>query len=169
MSNELLYEVRDGIGRVTFNRPQARNALTTAMYVELERIARTAVDDASVRVLILRGAGDKAFASGSEISEFLEYKSGADGIAYERRLDSVLDALERCPKPVIAAIAGACTGGGALIASVCDLRLGAQGARIGVPVARTLGNCIALSSMVRVASLIGIGRVQEMKIGRAHV
>jgi len=164
MSADLLYEVRDGIATITFNRPQARNALTIEMYESLDRVVKQASSDATVRVLVLRGAGGKAFASGTEISEFLEYKSGADGIDYERRLDRVLDTLERCSKPVIAAICGACTGGGALIAAVSDLRIAARNARVGVPVARTLGNCLALSSIVRVASLMGLARTQAMVI-----
>ena len=164
MSADLLYEVRDGIATITFNRPQARNALTIEMYESLDRVVKQASSDATVRVLVLRGAGGKAFASGTEISEFLEYKSGADGIDYERRLDRVLDTLERCSKPVIAAISGACTGGGALIAAVSDLRIAARNARVGVPVARTLGNCLALSSIVRMASLMGLARTQAMVI-----
>jgi enoyl-CoA hydratase len=164
MSTDLVCEMRDGVATLTFNRPQARNALTTAMYEELDRRVREITADASVKVVVLRGAGGKAFASGSEISEFLEYKDGADGLDYERRLNRVLESLERCPKPVIAAIEGACTGGGALIAAVSDLRIATRGTRIGVPVARTLGNCLAISSIVRVAALVGLARVQEMMI-----
>ena len=142
MSDDLLYEVRDGIAHATLNRPQARNALTPGMYDGLARVATEIAADPAIRALVIRGAGDKAFASGSEISQFLAFKGGADGVAYERHLDQVLSALECCPKPVIAAISGACTGGGAAIAAVCDLRIGTRSTRVGVPVARKLGNCL---------------------------
>jgi len=164
MSNDLLYEVRDGVAHATLNRPQARNALTPAMYDGLARVAGEIAANPAIGALVIRGAGDKAFASGSEISQFLAFKGGADGVAYERHLDEVLTALERCPKPVIAAIAGACTGGGAAIAAVCDLRIGARSTRIGVPVARTLGNCLSIASLARFVSLIGAARTTEMML-----
>ena len=138
MNDELLLEVRDGVAHVTLNRPQARNALTFAMYEGLARIATDIADDPAVKVLVIRGAGDKAFAAGTDISQFLEFSSGEDGIAYEERLGRTMGVIERCPKPVIAAIDGACTGGGAAIAAVCDLRVATRGSRIGFPIARTL-------------------------------
>ncbi|MFM9968976.1 MAG: enoyl-CoA hydratase/isomerase family protein [Burkholderiales bacterium] len=164
MNNDLLYELRDGIARVTFNREKARNALTFEMYEGLARIAEEVAIDPAVRVMVIRGAGDRAFASGTDISQFLEYKNGEDGINYERRLDKVLSSLERCPKPVIAAISGACTGGGAAIAAVCDLRIGTKTTQVGVPVARTLGNCLSLASITRLASLIGVAKTAEMML-----
>jgi len=164
MSNDLLYEVRDGIAHATLNRPQARNALTYEMYDGLGNIAARIAEDPAIGALVIRGAGDKAFASGSEISQFLGFKGGDDGVAYERRLDQVLSALECCPKPVIAAISGACTGGGAAIAAVCDLRIGTRSTRIGVPVARTLGNCLSVASLARFVSLIGAARTTEMML-----
>jgi len=164
MSNELIHEVRDGISHVTLNRPQARNALTFEMYDGLARIAGEVAGDASIAAMVIRGAGDKAFASGSEISQFLAFKGGDDGVAYERHLDEVLTAIERCPKPIIAAISGACTGGGAAIASVCDLRIGTSTTRFGVPVARTLGNCLSVASLSRFAALLGPARTLEMML-----
>ncbi len=164
MNNELLYEVRGGIAHITLNRPQARNALTHEMYDGVASFAGKVAKDPAVGVMVIRGAGDKAFASGSEISQFLEFKGGADGIAYEQHLDKVLTALECCPKPVIAAICGACTGGGAAIAAVCDLRIGTRSTRIGVPVARTLGNCLSMASLSRFVSLIGASRTTEMML-----
>src|SRR5690348_5424404 len=113
MAEELLYEVRDGIGFVIFNRPQARNALTFGMY---ERLAEIAADPGEARAVVLTGAGDRAFAAGTDIGQFRAFKGADDAIAYEARLDRALGALERCAVPTIAAIAGACTGGGAGIA-----------------------------------------------------
>ncbi|MGA3402725.1 MAG: enoyl-CoA hydratase-related protein, partial [Acetobacteraceae bacterium] len=120
MQDELLYAARDGIGFVTFNRPQARNALTFAMY---EGLAAIAADPGAVRALVITGAGEKAFAAGTDIGQFRAFRGAEDAIAYEARLDRVLGVLERCTVPTIAAIAGACTGGGAGIAAACDLRI----------------------------------------------
>ena len=162
MNDELLLEVRDGVAHVTFNRPQARNALTFAMYEGLARIATDIALDPAVKVMVIRGAGDKAFAAGTDIAQFLEFESGEDGIAYEERLGRSMGVIERCPKPVIAAIDGACTGGGAAIAALCDLRVATRGSRIGFPIARTLGNCLSISNVARMAALIGPSRVADL-------
>ncbi|WP_135467637.1 enoyl-CoA hydratase [Crenalkalicoccus roseus] len=159
---ELLYEARDGIGFVTLNRPQARNALTFPMYERLRALAAEVAEDRAVRVLVITGAGEKAFAAGTDISQFTEFRTAEDALAYEERIDHVLSALEACPKPTIAAIAGACTGGGAGIAAVCDIRLAAANARIGFPIAKTLGNCLSMANYARLAALIGPARVIEL-------
>jgi enoyl-CoA hydratase/carnithine racemase len=162
LNDELIIETRDGIAHVTLNRPQARNALTYAMYEGLAAFSRQIATDPAVKVMVIRGAGDKAFAAGTDISQFLEFTSGEDGIAYEERLGACLEVVERCPKPVIAAIDGACTGGGAAIASVCDLRVATRAAKIGFPVARTLGNCLSVKNLARMSALIGQSRVTEL-------
>src|ERR1041384_7287390 len=117
--SDILFNVRDGIGRVTFNRPQARNAFTFEMYERLAGICQQADRDHSIKVLILTGAGDKAFASGTDINQFRAFKTAQDAIDYEARNDRVLGVLEQCRVPTIAAIAGACTGGGAATAAWC--------------------------------------------------
>lgn len=162
MTDELLYEVVDGIGRVTFNRPQARNAMTFAMYERLAEICEEVTATRSVRALVLTGAGEKAFAAGTDISQFRAFKEQKDALDYEERIDGVLSALERCPIPTIAAIAGACTGGGAGIAASCDLRVAARGSRFGFPVARTLGNCLSIANYTRLAALVGPAAVKDM-------
>lgn len=159
---DVLWEIRDGIGWITFNRPAARNALTFAMYERLAELCRQAAGDRVIRALVLTGAGEKAFAAGTDISQFRAFETAEDALAYESRLDRVLDALERCPKPTIAAIAGACTGGGAGIAAACDLRIAARNARFGFPVARTLGNCLSMANYARLAALIGPALVTEI-------
>ena len=159
MTQELLYEIRDGIGFVTLNRPAARNALTFAMY---ERLARIAADPGGARGIVIAGAGEKAFAAGTDIGQFRAFATADDAIAYEAKLDRVLGALERCTVPTIAAVSGACTGGGAGIAAACDLRLAATNARFGFPIARTLGNCLSMGNIARLAALIGPARVTEM-------
>jgi enoyl-CoA hydratase len=159
MTDELLYDQRDGIGHITLNRPQARNALTFPMY---ERLAEIAAAPGDVRALIIIGSGEKAFAAGTDINQFRAFTGADDAIAYEARIDRVLGAIERCPIPTIAAIAGACTGGGAAIAAACDLRIAAANARFGFPIARTLGNCLSISNIARLSALVGPARVTEM-------
>ena len=159
---ELLYEVRDGIGRITFNRPQARNSLTFNMYERLAEICAGAGKDRSLKVLILTGAGDKAFAAGTDINQFRAFNTPQHAIDYEVRIDRILTALEQCREPTIAAINGACTGGGAGIAACCDLRIGTRTAKFGFPIARTLGNCLSAASLAKLASLIGPAKVTEL-------
>jgi enoyl-CoA hydratase/carnithine racemase len=162
MTEELLYEKRGDIGWVTFNRPQARNALTFAMYEGLAETCTRIGKAGEVKALVVTGAGDKAFAAGTDIAQFKAFKGGEDGIGYERKMDRILDAIERCTVPTIAAISGFCTGGGAAIAAVCDLRLAAANAQFGFPISRTLGNCLSMSNYARLAALIGPQRVKEM-------
>ena len=162
MSEDLIYEVQDGIARITFNRPQARNAMLFSMYERLAEICTALNTDSSVKVLILTGAGDKAFASGTDISQFRAFKTPQDALDYEGRIDRVLGTLEKCRVPTIAAIAGACTGGGAGIAACCDLRIATRNARLGFPIARTLGNCLSMSNISRLAALIGPARAKEL-------
>ncbi|MFI5002297.1 MAG: enoyl-CoA hydratase/isomerase family protein [Reyranellales bacterium] len=162
MTQELLYDKRGEVGWITFNRPQQRNALTFAMYDGLAEICGRIGTTHEARALVITGAGDKAFAAGTDIAQFRDFKSGEDGIAYERKMDRVLDTIERCPVPTIAAVAGFCTGGGAAIAAVCDFRIAAASAQFGFPIARTLGNCLSMSNYARLAALIGPQRVKEM-------
>ena len=162
MTDELLFDVQGGIARVTFNRPQARNALTFAMYERLAEVCAEVDADRGVRAMILTGAGEKAFAAGTDIAQFRAFASAEDALAYEARIDRVLTGLECCRVPTIAAIAGACTGGGCAIAAVCDLRVAARGARFGFPIARTLGNCLSVSSLSRLSALIGPARVKDI-------
>ena len=161
-NTDLLYEVHDGIGRIIFNRPQARNALTFGMYERLAAICEAAAGDRTLKVLTLTGAGDKAFAAGTDINQFRTFNTPQDAIGYEARIDRVLTTLEQCWVPTIAAINGACTGGGAAIAACCDLRIGTGSAKFGFPIARTLGNCLSAANIGRLSALIGATRVKEI-------
>jgi len=157
--DDLLFERRGSTAVITFNRPQARNAMTFAMYEALhERCEEVDADDA-IRVLVLRGAGGRAFVSGTDIRQFLDFDSGRTGVEYEAEIDRYVGRLDRVRKP---AIAGACTGGGAGIAACCDLRIGTETTRIGFPIARTLGNCLSMSNISRVVSLVGPARTKDM-------
>jgi|SRR5579871_6070115 len=162
MSDEILYEVNDGVGRITFNRPEARNALTFGMHERLAEICKNASTDSCIKVLVLTGADETAFAAGTDISEFRKFSGPQGPLDYEVRINGLLDGLERLPIPTIAAVAGACTGGGAMVAACCDLRIGAANARFGVPVSRTLGNCLSMANYTRLVALLGIARAKEI-------
>jgi enoyl-CoA hydratase len=164
MSEDILFEIADGVGTVTINRPQARNALTFAMYDRLAGICAQAGAGDGVKALVLTGAGGKAFASGTDIALFRDFATADDAHAYEQRMEAVLTAIETCRVPTIAAIAGACTGGGAAIAIACDLRIASGDAVFGFPVARTLGNCLSLANYARLAGMIGTGRAMDMML-----
>ena len=142
---------------ITFNRPEARNALTFAMYEALADLCRNVPEDGSVRAVVLSGAGGKAFAAGTDMTQFRAFDKPQDALDYEARIDAVLEAVERCPVPTVAAINGACTGGGAAIAAACDLRIASASLKFGFPIARTLGNCLAAANLGRLSALIGSG------------
>src|SRR5688500_11929454 len=161
-AGDILFETDGVIAIATLNRPQARNALTFAMYDRLAEICRGMRPDGEVRALIVTGSGDRAFAAGTDISQFRAFRTEADAQAYEQNIERVLTAIETCAVPTIAAIAGACTGGGAGIAAACDLRIAARSLKFGYPIARTLGNCLSLENYARMAALIGAGRVMEV-------
>jgi enoyl-CoA hydratase/carnithine racemase len=160
---ELLYDIVNGTGIVTFNRPQSRNALTFEMYEGLSEICSdlSALGN-GIHALIITGAGDKAFAAGTDISQFRDFSTAEDAIEYEEKMDHVLSALEEVAVPTIAAIRGACTGGGAAIAACCDLRIATPDIKFGFPIARTLGNCLSISNLSRLATLIGAARTREI-------
>lgn len=159
---EILFQVRDGIAWLIFNRPQARNAMTFSMYDRLEALCHQVDADSSVRVMILRGAGHQAFVAGTDIAGFRGFRTAEDATAYEAQMTRVFDAVEDVRVPTIAAIQGACTGGGAGIAAACDLRIGAPSARFGFPIARTLGNTLSTRNFARLAGLLGIARTKEI-------
>ncbi|MEB8389092.1 enoyl-CoA hydratase/isomerase family protein [Rhodobacteraceae bacterium KMM 6894] len=159
---DLTEETRDGVLWLTFNRPEARNALTFAMYERLAAICSDMPTDGSVRAVVLSGAGGKAFAAGTDMTQFRAFEVAQDALDYEHQIDAVLEAVERCPVPTIAAIHGACTGGGASIAAACDIRIASARLKFGFPIARTLGNCLAAGNLARLSDLMGAGRVREM-------
>ncbi len=157
---ELLVESHGAITRLTLNRPASRNAMTFAMYAQLAEICTS--PPAGCRAMIVTGAGDRAFAAGTDIRQFRDFTGPADYLGYEQEIDRVLDAIETCPVPTIAAIAGACTGGGAMIAAVCDLRIATADLKYGFPIARTLGNTLSSRSLARLGALMGAPRAREM-------
>ena len=158
---EVQFASHGHVAFLTFNRPDARNAMTWPMYDALaEACDRVdAVDD--IRVLVLRANGE-AFVAGTDIAQFTSFATAADGLAYERRMEQVIDRLERVSVPTIAQVQGVAAGGGCLIALACDLRVCSPEARFGVPIARTLGNCLSAANCSRLVDLIGPARTKEM-------
>ncbi len=159
---QILFEIDGPTATVTFNRPDARNALTWEMYDGLLAACDRVDASPEVRVLVIRGAGGRAFAAGTDISQFSSFKTREDAIGYERRLDAVVDRLERVGAATIAQVQGAATGGGCAIALACDLRVCTPDARFGVPIARTLGNCLSAANYARLIDLLGPARTNDL-------
>ena len=150
------------LAMVSFERPQERNAMTWAMYGQLGVICEQLRKDASVRAVLFRGAGGKAFVAGTDIAQFLEFKDGEAGVAYEKRIDLCIGMLEALPMPTIALVEGWAVGGGVAIATACDFRIATPESKFGVPIARTLGNCLSMSNMARLVAAFGAQRVKRM-------
>jgi len=155
-------EIQGQIATVTFDRPQERNAMTWAMYGRLGEICEQLRRDHAVRVVLFRGAGGKAFVAGTDIAQFLEFRSGGDGVAYEHRIDLCISTPESLPMPTIALVEGWAVGGGAAIATACDFRIATPESKFGVPIAKTLGNCLSMANMARLVQAFGAQRVRRM-------
>jgi enoyl-CoA hydratase/carnithine racemase len=161
-TEELLYERRGPVAFLTFNRPRVHNALTWPMYEGLYACCEHVDADERVKVLVLRGAGEKAFVAGTDIGQFRSFASSEDALNYERNNNRYASRLESVGKPTIAMIRGACTGGGAVFALCCDMRLAAPDVRFGVPIAATLGNTLSMQNFTRLVSLIGPARTKDL-------
>lgn len=159
-SSNVALDIDGPVATITLARTAAKNALTWEMYDALVE-ACDAVPGSGARVVIIRGSGG-AFSAGTDIHQFDDVRTGADGLAYERRIGAVIDRLDAIAVPTIASVDGPAVGGGCLIATACDLRLAADSASFGVPVARTLGNCLSIENLARLVDLVGSGRATEM-------
>ena len=151
-----------GVASVVFDRPAARNAMTWAMYERLNQICEQLTSDTSVRVVTFRGAGGQAFVAGTDIEQFTTFGSGEDGVAYEKQIDQCIARLESLPMPTVAVIEGWTIGGGLAIATACDFRIASTSSRFGVPIAKTLGNCLSVANLARLSAVFGIPRVKRM-------
>ncbi|QIB32839.1 enoyl-CoA hydratase/isomerase family protein [Ancylobacter pratisalsi] len=154
--------IEGAIARITFDRPAARNAMTWRMYEELAQACRSIAASPAIRVAVLRGAGGKAFVAGTDIDQFRAFSSGNDGIAYEEKVEEFVGTLEALSIPTIAVVEGWAVGGGMALANACDFRLATPGARFGVPIARTLGNCLSASNVQRLIATLGLDLVRRM-------
>src|SRR5881628_2563428 len=158
----ILVEQDGRVVTVTFNRAEARNAMTFEMYETLHDLCEKLDADPAVRVMVLTGAGDKAFVSGTDIRQFLSFKTKEDALGYEARITRVLGRLAGMTKPTIAMVGGDAVGGGMFMSLACDLRIVAEHARFGAPVARTLGNFAAPFSLGLLAATVGPVRAREI-------
>ncbi len=157
----VLYEKQGAVAYISINRPSARNALTYEMYERIETFFAEADHDDTVQVMVLRGNGGH-FAAGTDIAQFRDFSRPEQAVAYEQQQDRTMTNVESITKPTIAAIEGIAAGGGALMAVSCDLRIMAMSAKIGVPVSRTLGNCLSIQNCQRIVDLVGPSRTKEI-------
>ncbi|HUG17171.1 MAG TPA: enoyl-CoA hydratase/isomerase family protein [Thermomicrobiales bacterium] len=162
VAQDVLFERRGQVAWLTFNRPHARNAMTFEMYDAISRACDDVESDPELRVLVLTGAGDKAFVAGTDISQFQAFTDPEDALGYETRMDAVITRLESVQRPTIAAIRGYAVGGGAAIAAACDMRICSPDAKFGVPISRTLGNCLSTNGYARLIDLIGPARTKAL-------
>lgn len=158
--------IEGGIASVLFDRPHSRNAMTWAMYEQLKAICLQLQADPAVRAVTFRGVGGEAFVAGTDIEQFKAFREGEqggdDGVAYERQIDTCVGLLEALPMPTVAVIDGWCVGGGLAIASTCDFRIATPSAKFGVPIAKTLGNCLSVANLARLVGIFGQPRVKRM-------
>tara|TARA_Y100000588_G_scaffold392463_1_gene504534 strand:+ start:75 stop:860 length:786 start_codon:yes stop_codon:yes gene_type:complete len=161
-AEQILFEKAPPLAFITFNRPEARNAMSWDMYNGLLRYGHEAEANRDICVLILKSSTPNAFVSGTDIAHFKEFSSPKAGIEYEQKLDTIIDSLETLNIPTIAQIEGVAAGGGCAIAAACDLRICTPKARLGVPIARTLGNCLSIANYSRFLDLIGPTRLKEL-------
>ena len=159
--SDIIEEIRNNILWVTFNRPNARNALSFEMYDKVGELCRNATSDSSVKAIIFTGSGNYAFSAGTDITQYKDHQSNSEIIAYENRIETVLETIERCPLPTVASINGVCTGMGVMIAAVCDIRIAVNDARFAFPFPLRLGSCVSAINLARLTSLIGSGRTRE--------
>ncbi|MGJ9416945.1 enoyl-CoA hydratase/isomerase family protein [Massilia sp. CMS3.1] len=158
--------IEDGVAAILIDRPQARNAMTWAMYEELGAICTRIAADPSIRVATIRGAGGEAFVAGTDIEQFSTFRSGDpggdDGVAYEKAIDERVGQIERLPMPTIAIVEGWAIGGGLAISAACDFRIATPSASFGVPIARTLGNCLSMTNTARLVAAVGVPTAKRL-------
>jgi len=157
-----IFQTYGPLATLTFNRPDARNAMTWEMYEALVDACDKVDRDDAIRVFVMRGAGGRAFVAGTDISQFENFTNRDDGLKYEERLDGVLDRIERVTKPTIAQVEGVAVGGGCAIALTCDLRVATPESSFGIPIARTLGNCLSGATYSRLVDLMGPAAVKDL-------
>ena len=162
MSERVLVEVDDGVGTVVLNRPEQHNAIDYAMWGLLRDAAERLAGDDAVRVVILRGAGERAFSAGADIKDFPAHRStSALAAEYAAAFEGALDAIEQLPKPTISMIRGICVGGGCELSMATDLRIASDDSVFAVPVAK-IGVLVGYNEMRRLAQLVGPGHAANL-------
>jgi len=154
-SEPILVYREDAIATIVLNRPERLNALNKAMWRRLGEVMRELSADEALRCIVVRGAGDKAFAAGADIAEFAKERADSrQAKPYGNLIHETMQALARCRHPTVAMIRGACVGGGLEIAAMCDLRVAGESSRFGIPVNR-LGLTMAYGEMTGLLALAG--------------
>ncbi|MDV7338672.1 enoyl-CoA hydratase-related protein [Terasakiella sp. A23] len=162
MSDPILVQREGAIVTVVLNNPEKRNALTKPAWAKLGEVMEELSKDNDLRCVILRGAGDEAFAAGADIGEFpTERSSAAQAKAYGEVVTRTVKAIEECQHPTIALIKGACTGGGLEIACACDMRIAGESSRFGVPINR-LGHTLAYPELDAILRLVSPAVMLEL-------
>lgn len=162
MTDKIRSSVEGGIGRIVFNQPEKRNAVSLEMWQACERVLDAFEQDDSIRVVVVSGAGDKAFISGADVSKFESERASEQAVAhYNATTARVYDRIQAFPKPTIAEITGACVGGGVALAVCCDLRIAGEGARFAIPAAR-LGLGYGHVGLERLVDLVGPAFAKEL-------
>jgi enoyl-CoA hydratase/carnithine racemase len=161
LTAKLIARKEGAVGWIVFNNPDRRNATSYEMWQALPVVLDAHARDPEVRVIVLRGAGEKAFSAGADISQFKEKRSGDAAREYNAAADSANQALRQCAKPTIAMIRGYCIGGGVALAVGCDIRIAADDARFGVPAAK-LGLGYRFDGIQRLASIVGPAHTAEI-------
>jgi len=156
----ILFEVRDGVGILTFNRPKALNALNTGTLDEVADVVGSAARDESIRVLVLTGAGEKAFVAGADISEF-KSMNPLSARLFSEKGQGIFFEIERLPQPVIACVNGFALGGGCEIAMSCDFIYASDKARFGQPEVN-LGLIPGFGGTQRLSRLVGRAKAKEL-------
>ena len=160
-SGSVRLSIEGAVATVLFDRPAVRNAMTLAMYEELSEACQRIVRTPGLRAAVFRGAGG-SFVAGTDIGEFVSFKDGSDGVAYERNIEVALAEIEALPIPTLAVVEGSAMGGGLMIATACDLRIASTHSRFGIPIARTLGNCLSIRNLARLERAFGLGATRRM-------
>jgi len=162
ITEHLIAEKQGAIGWITFNNPQRRNAISVDMWEAMPRVLDRFESDPEIRVIVLTGAGDKAFVSGADISQFEGQRSSAQGVRYYEEISEGAQLrFQNSEKPVIAMIRGFCLGAGVNIALASDLRLAADDARFGIPAAR-MGLGYRVSSTKNLVDTVGAANAREI-------
>ena len=162
VTDQLIVDKKDGVGRITFDNQAKRNALTYEMWQGLPVVLDDFAQDDAIRVIVLAGAGGKAFSAGADISQFEKQRSSEDAIAvYDQAVAEATNALVGARKPLIARIDGFCIGGGLGVAMCCDLRIAAEDSRFGIPAAK-LGLGYKLNGLKYLIDVVGPSAAMEI-------
>lgn len=162
LTERLVAEKQGPIGWLTFNNPARRNAISVDMWEGIPRALERFESDPGIRAIVLAGAGDRAFVSGADVSQFESQRAGAEGVQrYEEIAEAAQARLQDCERPVVAMIRGHCLGAGVNIALACDLRLAADDARLGIPAAR-MGLGYRASSTKNLVDAVGAANAREV-------